>query len=377
MVTPAVNGLYRLVMEHLMIATRSTACTACGATRNQHGENHLIFHHQDLFEQIMAGVYIPPHVRKATVKAARVDDEAATATVTVTVAKPKTPHAHDDGRYSLRELHGYFWPGQEVGSSTTCKTLHDTAAAPGVMGYMLLFHGANPRWHHDRIIFVKSNLDLLPAEIADERESQQLTAPEPVLASAAIPENVVVPPAADGVDSSSSSRSGTGSKSTGAGTNDNGQKQPQPAVESDTTHSPIAVFIQTQSFSSTSSALNDRSFVFDGWYRVSRLAFLQPRSDDLVRMLDQKFSIADGSSETTIERVRTRDTWESCFNKRWAVVKLEKCDEPSKQAPKIARVEGGETAGGGGDGRVPGTEAKTVNELLRELRMQNAKNAMA
>lgn len=89
-------------------------------------------------------------------------------------------------------------------------------------------------------------------------------------------------------------------------------------------------------------------------------------------MLDQKFSLG-GASESTRERVRSRDNWESCFNKRWAVVKLERCEQLDKEAPKIARLEGDEMArgSGGGGSSVPETEGKTVNELLRELRLQD------
>ncbi|KEF63813.1 uncharacterized protein A1O9_01791 [Exophiala aquamarina CBS 119918] len=56
-------------------------------------------------------------------------------------------------------------PTREGFSKDTSTTLHGSATNPGVLSYVLLFQDAHPCWAQDGIIFVKSNLDLLPAEV--------------------------------------------------------------------------------------------------------------------------------------------------------------------------------------------------------------------
>lgn len=54
-------------------------------------------------------------------------------------------------------------------------TLHAALANPSTLSHILLFPGANPRWHPDKIIFVKSNLDLLP--LSSRQPNESVTSP--------------------------------------------------------------------------------------------------------------------------------------------------------------------------------------------------------
>ena len=72
--------------------------------------------------------------------------------------KPKT----DD--YSIRDIQHHYWKRDENDETSMPQhsTLNDSLEEQGSLTHVLLFHGANPRWLSDRIIFVKSNLEILP-----------------------------------------------------------------------------------------------------------------------------------------------------------------------------------------------------------------------
>ncbi|KIV86454.1 hypothetical protein PV11_02065 [Exophiala sideris] len=301
----------------------------------------------------MAGVYIPPHVRKLPVRTrVSVDDERQTTPApAVAIAKA------DGGLFSLRAIHGHFKPGQPLGSNA-CKTLHDTAATPGVLGYMILLHQADPRWHPDRIVFVKSDLSLLTAgvEVVNEGKEQ----PQPPTVSA---------PSANSIAATTTASITTSTNDEEIQTHSADRNQTQLQARPNGKSTAIAVFLQVHPFPSTTSALNDRSFVFEGWFHISRLAILQPRSPDLTRMLDQKYQVPSTPDEVR-DAFRSRDDWQLGFDKKWAVIKLEHAARGAHEAPDIATMAGQSETG---EVRVSYAEPllMTVNEMLRWQRTVN------
>ena len=169
--------------------------------------------------------YIPPFLRNREVNAASKEEA-------------KTPlRSMPDTLRSAREIQQYYFPGKESPSHDVA-TLHDSAQTPGKLTYVLIFHGANPRWPQDRIIFSKSNLDLLPVGPADD------CTPPPGSTVNDTPQK----PAGDLGDASKSTL--------------------------------VAVFEQ---MTQPAQAYHSSAFEFTGYYRIAKVAFLEPRSPDLLR----------------------------------------------------------------------------------------------
>lgn len=85
---------------------------------------------------------------------------------------PDPEPAKQNDLLSLEEINNHFWAvardnEHSRDASSEGRTLHDAAAAPGKLAYVMLFSRANPRWDTEKIVFTKSNLDLLPQSLAD------------------------------------------------------------------------------------------------------------------------------------------------------------------------------------------------------------------
>ncbi|PPJ50183.1 hypothetical protein CBER1_05187 [Cercospora berteroae] len=117
---------------------------------------------------------------------------------------------------------------------------------------------------------------------------------------------------------------------------------------------PIAVFKQIPR-----TGKSDRVFSFIDYHTISHLEFLEPRSDALVRMLDQKWSYVDKFGEIR-QKERTIESWNEALCKKWAVVKFKELDEKKFQPPRIERLPDPEPK------RAP---KKSVNEMSKEMRM--------
>jgi hypothetical protein len=114
----------------------------------------------------MAARYIPPGRRNAS--DARGTDSGST------VAKGRADTAEytraiPQLSYSVLDICNYF--GDESSTLQHYTTLHSSKASPDALAFVLLFHGANPRWSTDNIIYVKSNLDLLGSNTATTEEN--------------------------------------------------------------------------------------------------------------------------------------------------------------------------------------------------------------
>jgi hypothetical protein len=114
----------------------------------------------------MAARYIPPGRRNAS--DARGTDTGSTAAkgrADTAVLTRDTPQLS----YSVLDICNYF--GDESSTLHHYTTLHSSKASPDALAFVLLFHGANPRWLTDNIIYVKSNLDLLGSDTATTEEN--------------------------------------------------------------------------------------------------------------------------------------------------------------------------------------------------------------
>lgn len=104
-------------------------------------------------------------------------------------------------------------------------------------------------------------------------------------------------------------------------------------------------------------------FNFVGYYKLNRLQFLESGSEDLLRMLEQKFTRTNKYGRSR-QQQRDPDAWKASLNHRWAVLKLEKDVEAtdSLQAPNVSITE-----------KVPDNKgpSKSVNEMLKEMRLSS------
>jgi len=305
----------------------------------------------------MAGRYIPPALRK---KNESVEDQL--------LPKQEKPDSKvsDDDLVSPEEVRNCFWPVDEVSGAfaqnSTNKTLHDSAATPGKLAYLFLFNLANPRWETDHIVYSKSNLELLPTDLPHEpqKESQSATngvgaaedrsnRTEPASASPHSPQSIA--PDTDGTETTAAKRADT--EAVAMGTSSDASPM-----------APIAVFRQVKSHQGA------RSFTFEGWFKIERLAFLEPRSPELVRMLEQKWTKTDRHGRA-VQRARDSRAWEQSLGYRWAVIEFAKDEvaEVERGAPKIERLPDGADEMGG--------PTKSVNEMLAEMRLGSQVKAKA
>lgn len=301
----------------------------------------------------MAGRYVPPHLRKQT-------QDKSTPEVSLQAQEPSSA-------VTLEEITNHLFPKAKDDENELKalpiegkgRTLHDSAETPGQLAYVMLYTGANPRWEQNRIIFTKSSLELLPTFLADN--------PPGSAKQSAADVGPALQEAEDGAGGS-----GTRSERTNGITNDatnlddntNGvdhgsgdtSQYTQPSgVEHKT---PIAVFKQVGP-----PKPHARSYEFEGWYNVERIAFLAPRSDGLVRMLEQKWSHTDSRGKTKWKD-RNPAAWAESMSHRWAVVKLTE-DETAQKERGALKIE-----------RLPDPPNKSVNEMLAEMRVKESGGAL-
>jgi hypothetical protein len=259
--------------------------------------------------------------------------------------------------YTLRETCTYFWFKDAKYDDTRISTLHDAARHPGALSWVLLFNGASLKWDSDGIIFVKSNLGLLPAI---QSSAEAVTSPAPAVDVRGDDEageegGVKLPTdlAATGDDEEAQKKQASHDEHSEVASK---AALDQPTEGAPVDHAPIAIFSQPVCRAS-------RFFKFIGWYKVVRLQLIEPKSEELVRMLTKKWETKDRYGPL-VSRQRDAMKWRESVLYRWAVIKMEK-DEKSmgeKGEPKIERLAEDESAGSG--------TGKSVNEMLAEMRLR-------
>ena len=233
----------------------------------------------------MAAKYVPPG-RRAT--GDRREQRSSQAAIDSPLAAHESRQDTFPKSYLSSDICSYFDDDSSGPSYVASSTLHASASSPDSLAFVMLFHGANPRWATDQILFVKSNLHLLRTNKVDVEETAA----------------------------------------------------PQKLPES------VAVFEQK---------LHTRParFQFVGYYKVTHVDFLSPRTADLVRMLEQKWIKKDRHGNVgQIER--EGEAWKRSLNQTWAVVKFQK-DEAAEKAK--------------GTFELP---EKSVNQLIQEMRIRGS-----
>lgn len=233
----------------------------------------------------MAAKYVPPGRRNTGEAREQRSSRAATDSPTDTHEKRKdtTPKS-----YLSSDICNYFDDETPGPTYAVSSTLHASASSANSLAFVMLFHGANPRWATDHILFVKSNLHLLRTETVNVEETA---------ATHKLPESV--------------------------------------AVFEQRPHSRPA------------------RFEFVGYYKVTHVDFLSPRTADLVRMLEQKWTKKDRHGNVT-QIEREGEAWKRSLNQTWAVVKFEKDEAAEKEKGTLELPE------------------KSVNELLQEMRIRGS-----
>jgi hypothetical protein len=111
----------------------------------------------------MSNSYVPPHLRSKQSDAA--SDAPSTGIGKLSAGRracnwdPR--ERSDDDLYTIQEICACFWGKETFYSDAHSATLHAAAENPDGLSWVV-FNGANPKWGSDGIIFVKSNLNLLP-----------------------------------------------------------------------------------------------------------------------------------------------------------------------------------------------------------------------
>ena len=252
--------------------------------------------------------------------------------------------------YTLREIHAHYKNQTGVHS-----TLNQNPEDPGRLGYIILFRNANPKWHTQRTIFAKTNIDLLPGYAAFKAKSM-------------LPESSNdAGEQTDSLDEHETSTSPDGSKENGDAAVENTNSSPSASTAVDTFPStdPVPIFLEVAKKKGV-----QRKFLFYGYYSAFRIDFVRSRSSRLVTMLKQKWEIpnapqkgydfgksggrgwsaprsndlaADATASTPgfrTGRERDSDAWQRSLNQEWAVLKLKKVVEEALGGLQDPEIEG-------------------------------------
>ncbi|QDS67701.1 hypothetical protein FKW77_005541 [Venturia effusa] len=275
------------------------------------------------------------------------------------------PRAHDNNQFeefdgeklSIRDIQHHFWKSESDGMTGFGEhaTLNNAADNKHGLSYVLLFRGANPRWKSHNIIFVKSNLDILPEyyERTDEWIAQyprdiieQQLAPEPAPTTSRMMTRDVRLELEEEENATPSDAAEQPSRRSRPSLT---ELAPIPPLDyTPTVKAPIAVFEQI------GGRQTGESFKFAGWFELQNVAIIAPYSEALKKLLAQKWQSDVDKNGEVIIRARDEDRWRESFQQEWAVARfrpLEGDDVPPELVVEKAPPK------------------KSVNDLLAELRL--------
>lgn len=126
----------------------------------------------------------------------------------------------------------------------------------------------------------------------------------------------------------------------------------------------IMIFEQQNTHKTVSNAM----FTFIGYFNLVNMQILEPQTSELVRMQEQKWTRTDKFGRARPIN-RNAESWKKSLTQRWAVLKFEKDDTFGKdmQPPQIKTSSHQRE-----DNEVSGQHGKSVNEMLKEMRMQDS-----
>ncbi|KAG8533758.1 uncharacterized protein KY384_001499 [Bacidia gigantensis] len=252
----------------------------------------------------MAGRYVPPALRNRNLASAPAS-QSGKAVESTAARRPLSelklsPDRNDRPLHTLQEIAPHY------GDNMTHSTLHDSAKTPGMLSYVVLFHGANPRWYSDHIIFARTNISFVKPFTTvqhDHLEAKpgglEASSRHIALRSSHSGGEVLNDP-----DKDTSAESPSDVKTSILS---NSEESPKPHL--------IPVFLEAKGRPS-----QGRSAVFYGYFSILHVDFLEPQSPELVRMLEQKWSPSKfGSGQT---RRRSPERWADSLRQEWVVIQM-------------------------------------------------------
>ncbi|OJD40412.1 30s ribosomal protein s16 [Diplodia corticola] len=280
--------------------------------------------------------YVPPALRRKKQEAGAdcgtsdVGNKPASVAENMEAPTERLPRADD--------VHEYYWPPVELDAgegmrSTVHSTLNSSTSEPDKLKYIMLFQEANPRWETDHLIYMSRRTCITSPEarsLPRKGRVEDSVEPAPPLSS---------------------------------------DEPYSPTHTPDLTDyllEPIAIFEQAGS--------RNGGFRFIGYHKIIRLQFLEPRSADLMRMLEQKFSVTNKFGRVS-QQHRSPASWKASLEHRWAVMKLEKHEAADKSlpAPDVKVNDERER----GNKQKKHASQKSVNELLKEMRLGKSETEAA
>lgn len=269
----------------------------------------------------------------------------------------------DSDLLSIRDIQHHFWQTtnhEDMTGFGEHATLNNSVAAKDGLSYVLMFRGANPRWKSDNIIFVKSNLDILPDYYERTEEwikqyprdiIEKHVAPEPVATSS----RMMTRDVRLELDEEEEKKTGVQDA-----TVDQPKKPsltelaPIPPLDyKPSAATPIAIFEQV------GGRQSGESFKFAGWYTIQNVAIIAPYSEPLKRLLAQKWQTDVDTNGQVMIKPRDEQRWRQSFEQEWAVIKFARM-EVDEEKPAALVVE-----------KAP--PRKSVNDLLAEMRLGKEK----
>lgn len=280
-------------------------------------------------------------------------------------------------------------------------TLNHSDDAPGKLAFVLVFKDQHPEWESAGKILCKTNLDLLSSSGATPAAEQG--------AKAEGEEEEKKKQKQKG-DEEKEKENGSHDTAPVAIAGSGGEKKVEPSTSSSPPNNDVAVAEQTDLptdiipiFTQLTSPDRDRStpppswppvphyrrkrpedarFLFAGYYRLKHVRYLEPRSEELIAMLDLKF--------TPQGKKRSPESWHKSLALRWAVARFERVSgecgdegrgvnpmEPLKamrevkvgeEGDGVEKMEGGKEDGARGKGKGVG-----LREMLEGIGLGDGK----
>lgn len=277
---------------------------------------------------MMASRYIPPALRRRQQDSKESESTASTSELTqadnaLPIRKLEdlkidgrkhrstNPRAQDPNALALEEIHIHF--SGLLYAAASRSTLNDSSERQKQLAYVMLFSGANPRWDSEHILFAKTNIDFLPGY---EEAFKCITDAE---MSVTIPNKAV---------SVSASNKGAAPASSGGG------GETGSSIETLATHRRSPYDVDAPPDSPLIPVFTEYPhkgwFLLSGFYRLQRVSFLHPHSQELARMMAQKWDIRDKYGRPKDVR-RSKEAWEESLRVRWAVIKMEKVEDEDQK----------------------------------------------
>ncbi|KAL8696734.1 MAG: hypothetical protein Q9201_007508 [Fulgogasparrea decipioides] len=319
----------------------------------------------------MASRYVPPHLRSKQQNSQQQHSSPS--------PQAKTKERNPSDGYTADEIANQFGcaPDTKVG------TLNAAEADESKLAFVLVFKDQHPEWPPR--IFCKSNLHLLTASAsptptggtlsqtpgAEGRGNveDQLSSSAPAL-TPDLPE-MRSGPEDEGKNTGEENDTAHDNNYTITNTNIN-------ESSSSTPHLPTHLIpLFTQDSLSAFTPLKMEIFFFKGWYHIKSVTYLEPKSPELIKMLDGKFTPAG--------KKRSPEQWERSLGMRWGVVEFVPDGEGDAKGAGGFGKGDGEGVGKGkeekgllGNPMVPlkpmaEKEAKSVREMLEEIRLRDEK----